>query len=310
MSETQSSSLPQLRQAEVALSTKDLALYGACVFSWGFSWYAMKMQLGVPPEVSLFWRFVIASTCMWGWAVIGRHPLKFSVTTHAIFALLGVLLFSTNFLVFYYGSAYIPSGLLSVVFSLASVFNILLAFLFFGERASRRTILGAVTGFAGVALMFRPQIMQDGLDHGALLGLGLCIVGTLCFCSGNMVSSRLQKRRISVISASAWGMLYGTLFLGLEAMIMGRSFNILWTPEYLGGLAYLSIIASVIAFGAYLTLLGRIGSARAGYATVMFPLVALSVSTLLEGYTWGADALLGLACVLSGNLIVLGKRRS
>ncbi|OKL42700.1 DMT family transporter [Pseudovibrio exalbescens] len=309
MSESNTQALSPLTAAEPAIKAVDLMLYGACVFAWGFSWYAIKMQAGVAPEVSLFWRFVMAALCMFGWAVIGRHPLRFSLRHHAGFALMGLLIFSTNFLTFYYGAFYIPSGLLSVVFSLTSVFNIMLAFLLFGEKASRRTLLGALTGFAGVALMFRPQIIQGGMDEGAFLGLVLCITGTLSFCGGNMLSSRLQKRSVSVISASAWGMVYGALFLGAEALLMGRSFQILWTPTYLSSLLYLAIIASVVAFGSYLTLLGRVGSARAGYATVMFPLVALTVSTVMEGFTWGFDALLGLVCVLAGNIIVLGKRR-
>jgi drug/metabolite transporter (DMT)-like permease len=81
------------------------------------------------------------------------------------------------------------------------------------------------------------------------------------------------------------------------------------TLPYLGGLIYLAVIASVIAFACYLTLLGRIGSARAGYATVMFPVAALLVSTVLEDFTWGPEALTGLACVIAGNLLVLRRGR-
>nr|WP_254170622.1 DMT family transporter [Roseibium polysiphoniae] len=88
----------------------------------------------------------------------------------------------------------------------------------------------------------------------------------------------------------------------------GNSFAINPSPVYITSLVYLAIISSVVAFGSYLTLLGRIGSARAGYATVIFPVVALSISTVFEGYQWTGSAILGLACVLFGNILMLRGR--
>ena len=73
-------------------------------------------------------------------------------------------------------------------------------------------------------------------------------------------------------------------------------------------LAYLTVFGSVLAFGAYLTLLGRIGAHRAGYATVMFPVVALVLSMLFEGLALQAYILTGFALVLLGNLLVLSDK--
>ncbi|MEP1443765.1 MAG: EamA family transporter, partial [Hyphomicrobiales bacterium] len=56
-----------------------------------------------------------------------------------------------------------------------------------------------------------------------------------------------------------------------------------------------------------LTLLGRIGAARAGYATVIFPIFALLISTVIEGYQWTALSLVGLVLVLVGNYFVLSR---
>lgn len=69
------------------------------------------------------------------------------------------------------------------------------------------------------------------------------------------------------------------------------------------------MISTVLAFAAYLTLLGRIGAARAGYATVIFPIFALVVSTFLEGYEWTGFALAGLVFVAAGNVIVIRGAR-
>jgi len=77
---------------------------------------------------------------------------------------------------------------------------------------------------------------------------------------------------------------------------------------YLGSLVYLALVASVIAFASYLRLLGRIGAAGAGYVTVLFPVVALTVSTLFEGYQWTPLAASGLLFVLGGNVLMLRAR--
>ncbi|KZL05469.1 putative amino-acid metabolite efflux pump [Pseudovibrio axinellae] len=290
-----------------ALSMFDYFLYAVTVFAWGFSWYALKLQAVIAPEVALFWRFLFATFLMWGWAKFGGHKIAFPLRAHLLFAALGFLLFSSNFLLFYHGSRELPSGLLSVIFSLASVFNIVLGFVLFRQKVSGAILLGALLGFLGICLMFYQEIAGSTWNIAALWGLGLCALGTLSFCFGNIVSSTATSQNISVISASAWGMVYGTVLLGVNGYLSGANFEVPFTPEFLLSLLYMVVVGSIIAFGAYLTLLSRIGSARAGYATVMFPIVALGVSTVMEGYVWTITSILGLLCALSGNWIVLSR---
>jgi drug/metabolite transporter (DMT)-like permease len=296
-----------------ALEPHDYLLYAITVMAWSASWYALKLQVGVVPvQVSLFWRFAIAAAIMLVWATLSRAPMRFPARTHVRFALMGAFLFCLNFTMFYYASAYLASGLLSVVFSLASVFNIGLAMLFLGLRPTRNIVLGALMGFCGIALMFWPVISGQSFNTAALFALMLCIIGTLFFCTGNLISTALQRARIPIIPASAWGMSYGAALSGLIVLVQGEAFIIEPSFTYLASLIFLATVSSVIAFAAYLTLLGRIGSDRAGYATVMFPVLALLISGLLEDYRLGLLAGTGLLLVLTGNIFVLGKfgRRS
>jgi drug/metabolite transporter (DMT)-like permease len=296
-------------EREPTLSATDYALYGTTVFAWGFSWIAMKGQVGaVAPEVSVFWRFVLAAAIMFGWSLFRGHDLRFGWRAHLRFAGLGAFIFSTNFTLFYYGAIYLPSGLLAVLFSLTSVFNLFLAFLIFGQRPSLLTLGAGLLGFGGVALMFWPEVLGTEVNYEAALGLLFCVLGTLSFCLGNMVSASNQRAGIAVTPATTWGMVYGAVFLGLFAFARGNSFAVDMTFTYLGSLVYLAVVASVVAFGSYLTLLGRIGSARAGYATVLFPVVALAVSTVFEGYQWTGIACTGLLLVMTGNLLMLRRR--
>ena len=290
----------------------DYALYAATVLAWSFSWYALAVQTrsSVPVEVSLAYRFGLAALIMFAWVAWSGRSARFSARHHAVFAGMGVCIFSMNFNLFYHGSAYLVSGLLAVVFSLASVVNIGLAWLASREKPSGAVLLGAVLGISGIALLFAPTLeTQAGtFDRGALFGLALCVCGTLFFCTGNQLSARLQRERVPVVSASAWGMLYGTLVSALLALARGQTFTFEANWPYVSSLLWLAIVSTVIAFASYLTLIGRIGAGRAGYATVIFPIVALLVSTVLEGYQWTALALAGLALALIGNVFVIRGR--
>ncbi|HUG61882.1 MAG TPA: DMT family transporter [Methylomirabilota bacterium] len=292
------------------LTLLDLALYAVTVFAWSTSWIALKMQVGVvAPEVSVAWRFLIAAAVMVGWVVATGRPVRFPLRDHLRFAAMGGLMFSTNFYLFYLGGQYLASGLLSVVFSLTAVINLVLAALILGQRIDARVATGALIGFAGIALVFWPEIAGTTFDRNALVGLALCTLGTLLFCSGNMLSGAGQRRGLPLASVNAWGMVYGAIWMVALALVNGRTFTVEWTAPYLGGLFWLAIVSSVVAFATYLTLLGRIGAGRAGYATVIFPVFALAISTLFEGYAWTPAAVAGLIAVMAGNLIVLTRRR-
>jgi drug/metabolite transporter (DMT)-like permease len=291
-----------------AFEPLDYALYALTVLSWSASWFAISLQVGVvSPEVNLVWRFSIATLLMFAWVIISRRRLAFPLADHLRFVALGILLFSSNFMLFYYGALHMVSGLLSVVFSLASIINMLLAALATGERPSKRVLTGGLAGFAGIALMFYPEMAAHGLNGSTLIGLALCIGGTLSFCAGNLVSASNQRRGLPIVSANAWGMLYGTIWSTLLALLLGKPFIVEPTVAYFGSLLFLAVISTVIAFAAYLTLLGRIGPARAGYSTVMFPVLALLISTALEGYSWTPFAITGLALVAFGNVLVIGR---
>ena len=291
------------------LAGADLGLYAVTVLVWGTSWIAMKGQLGaVAPEVSTFWRFLVAAPLMWLWAALRGERLAWPLADHLRFAASGAFLFSLNLMLFLYGALYLPSGLLAVVFSLVSIVNLLMGALVLGQPVERRVAMGGLLGAAGVALLYWPEFARAGFDRGALAGLGLALCGTLSFCLGNLAATLTQRRGVPMLAATAWGMTYGVAVLGAVALVRGQPFAAEWTPRYLGATLYLALFASVAAFASYLTLLRRIGAARAGYATVLFPVVALTVSTLVEGYRWTLPAALGAALALAGNVLVLRRR--
>ncbi len=283
-------------------------LYLLTVVIWGTTWIAIKFQLGVvAAPVSIAYRFWIAAAVLFLFLLGTRRPVWPPREAWRYLLAQGISLFCCNFLCFYYASQWVPSGLVAVVFSTAPIWNAVNQRLFMHRPIRREVLIGSLLGLAGIGLLFLPQMRGHWSDHGMLLGLALALLGTVCFSTGNLLSSRMQALGLTPLLTNTWAMLIGSTIVGGGALLLGMPFTIDASPRYLGALVYLAVPGSVIAFTAYLVLVGRIGPDRAAYSTVLFPLVALTVSTLLEGYHWTLPALGGVALVLGGNLLAFMK---
>lgn len=283
-------------------------LYISVVVIWGTTWLAIYMQQGVVSvPVSIFWRFAVAAVVMLVVLLALGRLRRISLRDHLFCMLQGGCVFGFNFLCFYHAAAYISSGLESVIFSMAVLFNAVNSMVFFRQRPSKNLLPAAVLGIAGVIALFWHDLIATQLAPSLLLGIGLSALGTYGFSIGNMISTRHQRRGLETLSTNTYAMFYGTIIMGVLALARGDSFMPEFTLRYLGSLFYLAIFGSVIAFGAYFTLVGRIGSGPAAYSTLLFPLVALSLSTIYEGYVWHSNAIIGLVMILLGNLVMFSK---
>ncbi len=283
------------------------ALFIVTVLIWGTSWYAIKLQIGpVPLDVSVFYRMALAALILLaGLAVTGRlqRPARWRFVI-----VQAVCLFSFNFVAFYHATALIPSGLVAVIFSLASIFNAVNARIFFGERITAQVGIAGGLGVLGVGLMFWRDLAVFG-EAETLQGIGWALLGAMIFSLGNMASRVNSASGVPPLLANAWGLGIGALALLIMLTLKAEAFVWPQGAHYWGGLLYLAVFASVIGFTTYLVLVWRVGSAKAGYATVLFPVVALAMSTLLEGYEWTPLAGLGVLAALLGNLIMFWRRR-
>lgn len=285
-------------------------LYAAAVLIWGSTWYAIKFQLGlVAPEISVVYRFALASLMLLAYCGLSNRNLRFGARDHAFMALQGLLLFGINYVVFYWATGLMTSGLIAVVFSTIVLLNIFLAALFFGQRVEPLVVAGACLGLAGIALVFWPELAAIRPASSGY-GIALSLLGTLLASLGNMSSVRNQRQGLPVIQSNAFGMGYGAASMAVWALARGAEFTYDPSPAYTVSLLYLTVFGSIVAFGSYLTLLGRLGAGRAAYATVVFPVVALAISTVFEGYLWSLASLSGVTLVLFGNLLVVSNRQA
>lgn len=283
-------------------------LYTIVVVIWGSTWFGITFQLGsVDPLISVLYRFAIATLMLFGWCRYKRLRLRLPLRHHSYFLLQGTCLFGVNYWLVYLAEGYVTSGVVAVIFTTVIFFNMFNGRLFLKRSVPRIVIIGSVLGITGIALIYYPEMRSFNLTSGPVTGLLLSLGATFIASLGNIAATRNGQHNLPIIQTNTWGMAYGTLTLLALALILGKPFTMAWTLPYLGSMIYLAFFGTVIAFGCYLRLLKTIGPERAAYSSLLFPVVALGLSTLFEGYVWTLPAIAGFAMILLGNFLVVRK---
>ncbi|MEP7184038.1 MAG: DMT family transporter [Betaproteobacteria bacterium] len=286
------------------------ALFLAATLIWGSTWYAITFQLGaVAPEASVAYRFALAALLLGAWCRATGRSLRFPARTHGWIAAQATFLFGLNYIAVYRAEQHVTSGLVAVLFSTIVFFNPVGARLFFGTPLTMRTLAGATVGVGGVALIFLPELVAARSGGTTAAGIAYGLGATVLACGGNMLAVRNQNAGIPIFSGTAWGMAYGAAVAAAVASTQGVAWSVDLRPAYVGSLLYLAVFGSIAAFGAYLTLIQRLGAGPASYVGVATPVVAMLLSTLLEGYRWTPLAVAGVALAIAGYVLVLRPTR-
>jgi drug/metabolite transporter (DMT)-like permease len=284
-------------------------LFAAATAIWGTTWIAITFQLGrAPPEASVALRFAIAAALLLGGCRVRGIPLRFPPRVHVQLALLGLFMFCLSYLAVYRAETHLVSGLVALGYSASPLVNAAVSRAAFGTPATRGVVVGGLLGVTGILLVFWPELRRVQADAGVVAGMSLVAGAVLASGVGNVFASRLERLGVNVWQKMAWGMAWGSAGSALAALATGEGLHFSLVPSYLASLLYLAVFGSILAFAAFLTLLERVGAARAGYVGVMTPVVALAISGLVEGFPWGPGTVAGIAVVVAGNLVVLRVR--
>jgi drug/metabolite transporter (DMT)-like permease len=279
--------------------------YGLTVLIWGLTWTAIRLQVeSAPVDVSVFYRFLMASVvALVVLALLGRLQ-TLTLKQHGWLFLQGLTLYSVNFLLIYRAAESMTSGLLAVVFSLAALFNALNGWLWLRLKPAARLYPAVALGITGVALLFWHDLQLGNATGASIL---FAAAGTFWFSMGNLVSIKVRLAQIPLLVANAWAMVYGAVILGVWCLLQGVEWVVPTSATFWGATVFLAVPGSIIAFYCYITVIQTLGADRAGYATVLFPVVALSVSTWLEGFEWTTTAVLGALLAILGNYVLFRR---
>ncbi|MBS0286562.1 MAG: DMT family transporter [Proteobacteria bacterium] len=283
-------------------------LYFSIILLWGFTWFAIKNQVGVVPvEISLIYRFGSAALIIFIIMLIKGTQFRFTVKQHGLMALLGCLLFSINFYFFYNAAHYLTSGLMAIILSTSVIMIMLNNVLFLKRPVKLPMLFGGVTGLLGLSFIFWPELETFDFTDKTFLGLVLALVGAYCFSWANQISAICSRQDIPLMSSTFYGMLYGVILLNLMCLVTKTPYAFDSSLPYVLSLLYLAIPGSVIGFLTYFGLVKRVGPEKAVYATLFFPIVALIVSTFFESFTWQITDTIGIGLVILGNALVIAK---
>ncbi len=288
------------------MTSRSMLQFVAVVLIWGTTWIVIKDQLAVVhPSWSVAYRFLLAGAALMGWCALRGEPLAFPRASLRFLLLFAMLQFVMNFNFVYRAELHIPSGFPAVAFALLMIPNALLAWALLGRRVSVRFLIGSALGVLGVGLMFAQQLALPGDRTATILGLSLTAAAVLSASVANVMQAAPAATRLAFLPGLAWAMLIGgALNAALAAALAGPP---QWDPrpDYALGLLYLGLFASAIAFALYFDLIRTIGPAEAAWTGVPIPILAMTISTLVEGYRWTWPAAIGAALALVGLVVAL-----
>ena len=288
------------------MNARTILQFAIVTLIWGTTWIVIKFQLGdVNPSWSVTYRFLTGGLALMAWCVWKRMPL--TVPRHALpfLVVLGLFQFVLNFNFVYRSELYIPSGIPAVAFALLMVPNAILAWIFLKRPVSRRFLLGAALGIAGVSLLFAQQLSLPGSREDTILGLLLVIAGVLSASIANVMQASPKAMTFPAVAGLAWAMLIGAGLNAMLAFTVTGEVQFSTAPTYWLGFLYLGVMASAVAFALYFDLIRQMGPAEAAWTSVLIPIIAMAISTMVEGYRWTPLSVGGSLLALAGLVIAL-----
>ena len=277
---------------------------------WGSTWFVITGQIAaVPPSWSVAYRFALATPAMFAVALAMRRGLAIGKAGHLLALAIGLTQFCGNFNFVYRAELHLTSGVVAVMFGMLMVPNALLGAWLLGQRVTPRFLLGSAVAIAGIALLLLHEAQLSPLGGNVVLGVALAAGGILSASIANVIQANETGRTLPMASLLAWSMLYGTGFDVAFAWFTAGPPVFPAAPAFWAGTAWLAIAGSVVTFPLYYTIVREIGPGRAAYNGVLVIVIAMLISTLVEGYEWsllaGAGAVLGMA----GMIVALRARQ-
>jgi len=279
---------------------------------WSSTWIVIRDQIGsVPASWSVCYRFALAGVAMAIFARMRRVPLSLGAAGFAFAAAVGVTQFVMNFNFVYRAEHFLTSGVVAAIYAMLLIPNSVLAFIFFRQPVSRAFIGGSAVAVAGIVMLLLHEY-HAATDRTAavppamvLLGAAFSIAGLLSASASNVMQGSQIARRLPMVAVLAWAMLIGAAVDAAFAWATVGPPVFDPRPGFLLGVAWLGIAGSVVTFPLYYTLIQRMGAGRAAYINVLVPVIAMLISTLMEGYRWSPLAAAGALLAVAGMAVAL-----
>jgi drug/metabolite transporter (DMT)-like permease len=289
-------------RAEAAPPWKIWSALWVVYIVWGSTYLAIALMVEtMPPLLGAGSRFIAVGLILlpilaWRRGAQVWRPSRAELLAAA---LVGLLLPGAN-AVISVAEQTVPSGLAALLIASVPLWVILLR-RGTGERISRRSLVAVLVGFAGVALLLKPE------GEATIIGLLACIAGAIMWATGSFASPRIGLPRDPLIS-TAWQSLLGGLIILAVGLIGGEGGDVHpgeWSGRSIFGLVYLITFGSLLAFTCYAWLLQNAPISKVSTYAYVNPVVAIALGWLIldEGIT--PLTLLGAGIIVASVALVV-----
>jgi drug/metabolite transporter (DMT)-like permease len=267
---------------------------------WGSTWLFIKLGLAdLPPITFAGIRFVIACVILFTLIRVRGISLPANSRDWWFLASTGVLAFSLNYGLVFWGEQYISSGLAAVLQSTLPAFGLVFAHIHLpGERMTWSKIFGVVLGVLGVAVVFSNQLAIAG---GTALAGSIALVLSAMFAAISNVMVKGHSRKLDPAILAAGQMFFGLIPLLLIGIpLEGNPFTYHWTPTAVLALLYLAVVGSVIAFMLYYWLVHNMDVTKTMLIALVTPVVAVVLGMLVLGEDLNWRTIAGGVMIMAG----------
>ncbi len=284
-------------------------LFALVCWIWGSTWLAIKFGLvGVPPFVGAAIRMAISGVLLVAVATLMRAPWPRGRIYVVHVLTQGVLVFGFQYALVYWSELTVPSGLVAVLFAVNPLLTAFLAaFVFRIETLALVNVVGLITSFCGLGLIFSTEVFAAA--HASAAG-ALAVLGASSLAAIATVFAKRYAQGIPPIATVGPGQIVGALVLGALALFMERGQPVHFTTTALVALLYLTFFGSTIAFLTYFTLIRVMTVTKLSLLTYITPVIAVLLGFVFAQERLAPLSFAGIAVVFIGITLVHFKPRT
>jgi len=286
------------------LDSRELLAFGAIYLLWGGTFLAVRIAvLEIPPLFTAGVRFFIAGTVLYAFMRLRGEPRP-SLLEWRNLGLIGLLMFVLTYGSLFWAEQYVTSSMTAVIEATLPITTIVLEVLVFRTQALQwRTACGVAIGFSGVVLL----LFHNGAQHLAVLPCIVIVLGGVAWSSGAVLSGRLSLPTSKPLNAGAEMMLGGVVLL-VSSLLAGEMHPFpSITPRAGFSLVYLIVFGSLVAYTAYVWLLGRFSATRVSSHAYVNPIVAVALGYFVAGEVVTVRSVLACVVIAVSVFLILGK---
>jgi len=286
----------------------DWAILGVLALIWGGAFFLIGVAVRhVPPFTYVLLRLTIAATAMWAMLAWRRQALGLPRQAWSAIVLLALLNNALPFTLFGWAQTHIASGLASILNATTPIWGVIVAHLFTAdERITPRKLAGVLVGFAGVAVMIGPGLI-DSLGGGVLAELA-CVVAALAYALAGVWARRFKAMGVSPFSVTTGQLTVGAAMMLPVALIGDRPWTMAWPPlEAWAAISALAIVCTAFGYVLYFRLIDRAGATNALLVTLLVPPTAILLGVLFLGEVIAPHDFAGLGLIALGLAAIDGR---